>query len=41
MVELSLFDTETSRPSAAMYDACVYNPECDPTLPWRWGLWGL
>jgi len=34
MVEFSLFDTETTRPSAAMYDPCVYNPDCDPWWPW-------
>jgi hypothetical protein len=38
MVEFSLFDAETSRPSAAMYDPCVYNPDC---LPWPWGDGGF
>jgi hypothetical protein len=34
MVEFTLFEAETARPSAAMYDPCVYNPECDPWWPW-------
>jgi hypothetical protein len=33
MVEFNLFETETMRASATLYDPCVYNPEC---LPW-WG----
>ena len=38
MVEFNLFDAETMRPAAAIYDPCVYNPECDPSWPWwPWG----
>ena len=35
MIEFSLFDAETMRPSASLYDPCVYNPECLP--PWSGG----
>ena len=38
MMEFTLFEAETARPAAAMYNPCVYNPECDPTLPWDWGV---
>lgn len=35
MAEFNLFEMETLRASASLYDPCVYNPDCIP--PW-WGF---
>lgn len=34
MVEFKIFDAETTRPSATLYNPCVYDPDCQSWWSW-------